>query len=307
VLLLEAVRIKELEYLENVVVFPQLGSRPHQNESSGGDLDGDVFFICWDEELTPKKSELPMKFDTKKRDPIKEVKIENVCDFFVEYIENDKLGIIANSLLAQSDSEHPMTSTCVQLAELSSIAVDYAKNGVPVKNFSKLVPKFYPHFMEKAKKKSYHSKKILGQLYDKIKIPGKPLVTKIEFNKEYLKDGYKKYLEDAEILREMYKVDMKELFYLFDVEEESEILTGTLIYDTKLQRTSNRFDMHKQMNERLIAFLEKFRSLFSENLKEISDGKKKWSAWYCVTYRELNKEFPCLSFPWIVESKYWNV
>jgi RNA-dependent RNA polymerase len=305
-LLLEAVHIKELEYLENVVVFPQLGSRPHQNESSGGDLDGDVFLVCWDEDLTPIESVKPMLFDAKKRDPLKEVKIDHVCDFFAEYIENDKLGIISNNLLARSDFENPMDSICVELAELASIAVDYAKNGVPAKLDKNHIPKSYPHFMEKSKKKTYRSTKILGQLYDKVKIPGKPLIKEIEFNEEYLEDGFKEYLEDAENFREMYKFDMKELFYLFDVEEESEILTGTMIYDSRLKRTSNRFDLQKQMNERLVGFIAKYRTLFAEKLDENS-GKKKWSAWYYVSYKKLDKEFPCLSFPWIVESKYWNV
>jgi RNA-dependent RNA polymerase len=34
--------------LINVVVFSSKGDRPQCNKMAGGDLDGDVFFICWD-------------------------------------------------------------------------------------------------------------------------------------------------------------------------------------------------------------------------------------------------------------------
>lgn len=43
----------ELTSLHNVVVFPKVGRRPEQCKMSGGDLDGDIFFIIWDEKLIP--------------------------------------------------------------------------------------------------------------------------------------------------------------------------------------------------------------------------------------------------------------
>ena len=49
--LLQGVDRPELRHLFNVVVFSSKGERPTCNKMSGGDLDGDVYFVCWDQEL----------------------------------------------------------------------------------------------------------------------------------------------------------------------------------------------------------------------------------------------------------------
>lgn len=36
--------------------------RPHPNECSGGDLDGDLYFISWDENLIPPNIVAPMDY-----------------------------------------------------------------------------------------------------------------------------------------------------------------------------------------------------------------------------------------------------
>lgn len=51
--ILEAVDVPGLDHLIDCLVFPKKGDRPHANEASGSDLDGDVYFVTWDENLIP--------------------------------------------------------------------------------------------------------------------------------------------------------------------------------------------------------------------------------------------------------------
>ncbi|KAF5182113.1 RNA-dependent RNA polymerase [Thalictrum thalictroides] len=62
--ILEAVDAPGLHHLVDCLVFPQKGDRPHTNEASGSDLDGDLYFETWGINLIPpdKKSFTPMDY-----------------------------------------------------------------------------------------------------------------------------------------------------------------------------------------------------------------------------------------------------
>ena len=63
------------------------------------------------------------------------VTAEEVANFFVDYIQNDNLGRIANAHLALSDflPLGAKSTECIELANLHSTAVDFAKTGILVK------------------------------------------------------------------------------------------------------------------------------------------------------------------------------
>lgn len=95
---LQAVNIPLFHSLKNVIVFPQQGPRPHPKEMSGGDLDGDTFWITRHPQLIfPRDNEDPFDYQGQE-DEAKEAHsspstphtIEEVCNFFGEYIAADK-------------------------------------------------------------------------------------------------------------------------------------------------------------------------------------------------------------------------
>ena len=46
-----------------IVIFVICAVRPHPNECSGSDLDGDLYFVCWDPELTCIRPIKPMSYE----------------------------------------------------------------------------------------------------------------------------------------------------------------------------------------------------------------------------------------------------
>lgn len=95
---LEAVDIPEFHGLKNVIVFPQQGLRPHPKEMSGGDLDGDTFWITRHPKLIfSRDNEEPFDYQGQE-DDAKQTQspsptghtIIDVCNFFGEYIAADK-------------------------------------------------------------------------------------------------------------------------------------------------------------------------------------------------------------------------
>ncbi|KAG2653839.1 hypothetical protein PVAP13_1NG415300 [Panicum virgatum] len=59
---LHAVDVPDLHHMFDCVVFPQQGPRPHPNECSGSDLDGDIYFVSWDQSLIPRRMVDPMDY-----------------------------------------------------------------------------------------------------------------------------------------------------------------------------------------------------------------------------------------------------
>lgn len=174
-----AVNKPELYHLKNVVVLPRTGDRDLASMCSGGDLDGDDYLVIWDQELVPAVQHwnyMPMDFTPNTvAYPDREPTVDDMINFFVTYMKNDRLPTIAHAHLARADysSYGPNDSACLELARLHSDAVDYPKSGVPVNMRRALRPLKWPHFMEKKNQpadKIYKSEKILGQLYDMVEI-----------------------------------------------------------------------------------------------------------------------------------------
>jgi RNA-dependent RNA polymerase len=101
----EAINVPKLHHLRDLVVFPQTGERDVPSMCSGGDLDGDDFFVIWDKDLQPPEWNCaPMNYSAPEPKPQNTpVEVTDVMKFFVRYIKNDSLPTIAHAHLAYSD------------------------------------------------------------------------------------------------------------------------------------------------------------------------------------------------------------
>ncbi|KAK6527644.1 hypothetical protein TWF694_004626 [Orbilia ellipsospora] len=126
-----------LRELTNCVVFSQRGDRDLPNMLSGGDLDGDLYHVWWDPRFMPTKYCAPAKYETglKGQELTRPVTQDDIGRFFLDFMENDKLGVIctAHMIIADSSPEGVYSQDCLKCAGLASQAVDFPKTGIPVK------------------------------------------------------------------------------------------------------------------------------------------------------------------------------
>jgi hypothetical protein len=124
-----------LRNLQNCIVFSQKGERDLPSMLSGGDLDGDIYNIIWDEEAIPERYFDPADYPRVTPQPLdRQVNSQDIADFFIDFMRTDILGMIATRHVILADY-HPEGTThpdCIELAELHSTAVDFSKTGIPV-------------------------------------------------------------------------------------------------------------------------------------------------------------------------------
>ncbi|KAF2086223.1 RNA-directed RNA polymerase [Saccharata proteae CBS 121410] len=134
----EAVKIPPgsmVNSLNNCVVFSQQGERDLPSMLSGGDLDGDLYNVIYNRDLLPKFT--CEAADYPRMEPIdigREVNRRDMTDFFIKFMETDRLGQISTIHLQLADlrnegTRHP---DCIKLAGMASTAVDFSKTGIPV-------------------------------------------------------------------------------------------------------------------------------------------------------------------------------
>jgi len=121
--------------VHNCIFFSQKGSRDLPSMLSGGDLDGDQYYITWDEDMKPKCSYTPA--DYPRPTPVdigRPVTKEDMSEFFLQFMESDQLGRIAVNHRVKADvlDNGTLDPQCLTLAELHSTAVDFSKTGIPV-------------------------------------------------------------------------------------------------------------------------------------------------------------------------------
>ncbi|KAF3447120.1 hypothetical protein FNV43_RR12300 [Rhamnella rubrinervis] len=305
--ILEAIDAPGLHHLYDCLVFPQNGERPHTNEASGSDLDGDLYFVTWDENLIPpgKKSWIPMQYEAAETKRLtRSVTQEDIADFFSKNMANESLGAICNAHVVHADlSEYgALDEKCIKLAELAATAVDFPKTGKIVSLPSHLKPKLYPDFMGKEEYQSYKSTKILGRLYRKIKdaydedtatsselnfLPGD-----IPYDKDLEVPGAADFMVDAWDKKCSYDAQLNGLLGQYKVNREEEIITGH-IWSMPKYTSRKQGELKERLKHSYSAMKKEFRQIFEKmevDFEQLTDDEKnikyeqKASAWYQVTY-----------------------
>ncbi|KAH6804759.1 RNA-dependent RNA polymerase 6 [Perilla frutescens var. frutescens] len=307
--ILEAVDVEGLHHLHDCLVFPQRGDRPHPNEASGSDLDGDLYFVTWDENLIPpsKRSWAPMDYEPAeaKQNP-RDVTHKDIIEFFTRNIVNESLGTICNAHVVHADlSEYgALDEKCIKLAELAAIAVDFPKTGKTVTMPHDLKPKMYPDFMGKEELQSYKSTKILGKLYRKVRdaydrdyeessqltYPPENIV----YDQNLEIAGSASLIADAWNCKCSYDVQLVGLLGQYKVNSEDEVVTGH-IWSMPRYSSRKQGEMKERLKHAYSALRKDYRKVFEcmgSDFDQLSDHEKnilyekKASAWYQVTYHE---------------------
>jgi hypothetical protein len=136
--IVNAVNVPEdspLRKIHNCVVFSQRGDRDIPSMLSGGDLDGDLYNIIYDDTLIPRAVVPPASYPrVNAKDLGRPVTTPDIVNFFLDFMEQDQLGRIAvnHQILADQRDDGTFSNDCLTLAELHSTAVDFSKTGIAV-------------------------------------------------------------------------------------------------------------------------------------------------------------------------------
>ena len=213
----------------------------------------------------------------------------------------------------------------IELARRHSMAVDYAKTGIAAKLPRELVPKSRPHFMEPKRKEPYHSKKVLGQLYDQVE--------RIEFEPELKAPFDKRILEafplpeqmlsDARDIKKSYDVALRKIMAQHDIKTEFEVWSTFVLHHFN---QNGDYKFHEVIGQLSEALKDQFRTVCylkagGHDFEEIAPFA---AAMYTVTNEEIQQaveersqfkvvdgqsvpvreaeDMPLMSFPWIFHS-----
>ncbi|KAL8708247.1 MAG: hypothetical protein Q9220_006824 [cf. Caloplaca sp. 1 TL-2023] len=325
--IVRGVNAPALQHLKDVVVVPQTGDRPIVNMCSGGDLDGDDYLVIWDPELLPHEwNHTPMDFTLAQKVALgRQVTANDLTSFFVTYMKNDNLSRIAVAHLAYADfmDDGVKSDKCLKLADLHSTAVDYLKSGVPARMTRDLNPPKWPHFMEKKnrpRENIYHSRKVLGKLFDEVELVDFMALYDAPFDKRIL-GAYShgtKTLEEVTALKQQYDEAVRRIMAQHAIKTEFEVWSTFVMSHS---RASNDYKFHEEIGRLAMTLKERFRKECYEKAgsKDFEVLGPFVAAMYTVTAEEIGQavaqarargseekdlvagKMPMMSFPWLFQ------
>ncbi|CAI2306959.1 unnamed protein product [Caenorhabditis sp. 36 PRJEB53466] len=308
--LFEAVDIPELHHLENVVVFPQNGPRPHPDEMAGSDLDGDEYAVVWDPLLFFEHNEEAFKYCSAKPEQAfnEEDMDAKMHEFFTDYMEQDGVGHIFINHLYQADQFGLESEVCDRLAQKSSMALDYAKSGVapePLTTMwthnrdtgeydppekSERVPDFALGHNRFTFQPMYISSRLLGSLSRELRSINDVIVASVQKPLEVIADVlmdtplWRRYEILAAEQMKQYNARLRSIMDQYGIRTEAEIFSGCFreirnrITDRD-QDDMSMFNTEHIIEQQMTDLFRKFREEFFEEFKVNPDSKGylKWT------------------------------
>jgi RNA-dependent RNA polymerase len=226
--------------------------------------------------------------------------------------------------LTQADLQEGgvFSDSCLQLAELHSLAVDYAKNGIPASMPVVLkAPDKRPDFFGLNAKNSYKSTGVLGKMYRAAKSMPESHDVKPEYDSDrgggfdaviasLERSGNEDWKREAKTLLLSYNLEILRLMSRLGIETEGEVVSGQVLsYSVRHEQvrgTRAYFTMTARLNRATGVLRERYRDIFFSDVKDSVDcAVQKAAIWYCACARqakidEQNGTQPFLSFPWVV-------
>ncbi|KAG8894584.1 hypothetical protein FRB99_001127 [Tulasnella sp. 403] len=290
----------DIEPLVNCLVFSVKGSRPLSTCLGGGDLDGDKYDIITVSDLQPppQNIERPASYNTPPRKKLdRKCTIDDIADFVVDFMNNDCVGLIAINHLKLADQrpQGVRDADCIKLADLHSTAIDFMKNGEPIRDLHKLPrPPRKPDWACSESEDPndgdhYPSIRVLGILFRHVELDSNPVEEPPRVDDEFRQEDEVWNALSPKVLRlikpfqkqvEVDESEFEELFYryLYDLKyqcvahnlqqspsgrlTEEEVTLGTI-----LGRTTSLSESRKRSN-----LMERLEEQTTENVRNVEAG-----------------------------------
>ncbi|KAI0515952.1 hypothetical protein KFK09_008623 [Dendrobium nobile] len=276
--ILNDVDVPDLYHMVDYVVYPQ------------NDLDGDLYFVCWDPELIPPSQASPMEYTAAPSETL------------------DRVILNAHMVFTDREPMKAHSPPYIKLSKLFSIAMDFPKIGVPAEIPPHLYVKEYPNFIENPDKVTYISKGVIGKLFRAVKdhFPQ----GKRSYDPDMEVDCFMDYTDDAMFFKENNNFKMGNLMEHFGMMNVAELLYGSLM------KVSRKFNKYKDGEADRLAG-KSLRKEARAWLDEDNDRGKSAASYvnasvcyhvinhkdYWGTYNEGVKRLPFIIFRWCANDK----
>ncbi|CAF0900169.1 unnamed protein product [Adineta ricciae] len=340
----EAVDVPKLRHLVDCIVFPQQGARPHPNEISGSDLDGDEYAVYWHPDLMPTTENFaPYEYDSQEKPKKLDRPItrEDIRQVVLDISEQDALGRLSNLHLALTDMYSIRHKDSIVIANAIAEEVDAGKTGKhpltdeQIAAYARKLNNARADFFNRPKQYDlYASSNAIGILFRAIRrsepgwlkinrclhtkttiglIQSSHISAHLQTDQFLIHSLAHLYRADAEHLFKLYHDQISDIMYVYHFHSEVDLICR---FDSQQQTMSKQYDIADSAQLELGQLINRIQGLFNDGQLQTYHSVKcvcedcdqhrmaLASACYIVTYEQPYTK-KILSFPWLFS--FWLV